>query len=141
MVSTKTLFLKHYYRRQGQPRPRPRLNSQPQGATKATAQNTQSESALNVSLSHKSGFQKLPCLQYKKRSTRTCPKLVHIFAWKLVSRASKQVSRNLGPLWQPGVYNDTNARVARKMFVCFVFMCFSPQIQAAPNLLQTSHLR
>ena len=34
--------------------------------------------------------------------------LVHIFAWKLVSRTSKQVSRNLGPLWQPGLYNDTN---------------------------------
>ena len=32
-------------------------------------------------------------------------KLVHIFAGKLVSRTSKQVSRNLGPLWQPGVYN------------------------------------
>ena len=25
------------------------------------------------------------------------------FAWKLVSRTSKQVSRNLGLLWQPGV--------------------------------------
>ena len=35
-------------------------------------------------------------------------KLVHIFAWKLVSRTSKQVSRNVGPLWQPGVYNDAN---------------------------------
>ena len=35
-------------------------------------------------------------------------KLVHCFAWKQVSRTSKQVSRNLGPLWQPGVYNDTN---------------------------------
>ena len=35
-------------------------------------------------------------------------KLVHIFARKLVSRTSKQVSRNLGPLRQPGVYNDTN---------------------------------
>ena len=35
-------------------------------------------------------------------------KLVHIFARKLVSRTSKQVSKNLGPLWQPGVYNDTN---------------------------------
>ena len=35
--------------------------------------------------------------------------LVHIFAWKLVSRTSKQVSRNFGPLWQPGVYNDTNS--------------------------------
>ena len=34
-------------------------------------------------------------------------KLVHIFAWRLVSRTSKQVSRSLGPLWQPGVYNDT----------------------------------
>ena len=34
-------------------------------------------------------------------------KLVHILAWKLVSRTCKQVSRNLGPLWQPGVYNDT----------------------------------
>ena len=34
-------------------------------------------------------------------------KLVHIFTWKLVSRTSKQVSRNLGSLWQPGVYNDT----------------------------------
>ena len=34
--------------------------------------------------------------------------LVHILARKLVSRTSKQVWRNLGPLWQPGVYNDTN---------------------------------
>ena len=34
-------------------------------------------------------------------------KLVHIFAWKLVSNFSKQVLRNLGTLWQPGVYNDT----------------------------------
>ena len=34
--------------------------------------------------------------------------LVHIFAQKLVSRTSKQVSKNLGPLWQPAVYNDTN---------------------------------
>ena len=32
--------------------------------------------------------------------------LVHIFARKLVSRTSKQVSKNSGPLWQPGVYND-----------------------------------
>ena len=32
---------------------------------------------------------------------------VHIFARKRVSRTSKQVWRNLGPLWQPGVYNDT----------------------------------
>ena len=36
--------------------------------------------------------------------------LVHISAWKLVSRTSKQVSRNLGPLGQPGVYNDTNSK-------------------------------
>ena len=35
--------------------------------------------------------------------------LVHIFARKLVSRTSKQVSKNLGPLRQPGVYNDTNS--------------------------------
>ena len=34
-------------------------------------------------------------------------KLVHIFARELVSRTSKQVSRNLGPLWQPGVHNYT----------------------------------
>ena len=40
-------------------------------------------------------------------------KLVRIFTWKLVSRTSKQVSRNLGPLWQPGVYNDTNLRAFR----------------------------
>ena len=33
-------------------------------------------------------------------------KFVHIFDWKLVSRTSKQVSRNVEPLWQPGVYND-----------------------------------
>ena len=39
--------------------------------------------------------------------------LVHIFAWKLVSRTSKQVSRNLGPLWQPGVYNNTNTSCFR----------------------------
>ena len=37
-------------------------------------------------------------------------KLVHIFARRLVSRTSKRVSRNLGPLWQPGVYNDTNSK-------------------------------
>ena len=36
--------------------------------------------------------------------------LAHIFARKLVSRTSKQVSKNLGPLWQPGVYNDTNTK-------------------------------
>ena len=41
-------------------------------------------------------------------------KLVHIFARKLVSRTSKQVSRNLGPLWQPGVYNDTRLSVAKE---------------------------
>ena len=35
-------------------------------------------------------------------------KLVHIFARKLVSGTSKQVLRNLGQLWQPGIYNDTN---------------------------------
>ena len=34
-------------------------------------------------------------------------KLVHILNWKLVSRTSKQVSRNLGPLWQLGVWNRT----------------------------------
>ena len=39
---------------------------------------------------------------------------MHIFAWKLVPRTSKQVSKNLGPLWQPGVYNDTRGP---KMFV------------------------
>ena len=33
---------------------------------------------------------------------------MHSFAWKLVSKVSKQVSRSLGPSWQPGVYNDTN---------------------------------
>ena len=32
-------------------------------------------------------------------------KLVHIFGKKLVSRTSKQFLKNLGPLWQPGVYN------------------------------------
>ena len=32
---------------------------------------------------------------------------VTIFIWKLGSRTSQQVSRNLGPLWQPGVYKDT----------------------------------
>ena len=35
--------------------------------------------------------------------------LVHVFARKLVSRTSKQVSKNLGPLWQLGVYKDTKA--------------------------------
>ena len=30
-------------------------------------------------------------------------KLVHIFVWKQVSRTSKQVSRNSGPLWLLGV--------------------------------------
>ena len=34
--------------------------------------------------------------------------VVHIFAWKLVSRTSKQASRYLGPVWQPGVYNGEN---------------------------------
>ena len=29
-------------------------------------------------------------------------KLVHVFIWILVSRTSKQVSVNWGPLWQPG---------------------------------------
>ena len=48
--------------------------------------------------------------------------LVHIFAPKLVSRTSKQVWRNLGPLWQPKVYNDTmvlsypQAIVSRRAF-------------------------
>ena len=35
-------------------------------------------------------------------------KLVHIFARKLLPNLSKQVSINLGPLWQPGAHNDTN---------------------------------
>ena len=35
--------------------------------------------------------------------------LVHIVVWKLVSRTPKQVSGNLGPLWQPGVCNDTKS--------------------------------
>ena len=39
-------------------------------------------------------------------------KFVQNFAWKLVSRTSKEVSRNWGPLWQPGVYNDTNIELA-----------------------------
>ena len=34
-------------------------------------------------------------------------KLAHIFEKLVVSRTSKQVVRNLGPLWQPRVYNDT----------------------------------
>ena len=34
---------------------------------------------------------------------------MHIFAQKLVSGTSKQVPRNSGPLWQPGVCNDTNS--------------------------------
>ena len=66
-------------------------------------------------------------------------KLVHIFARKLVSRTSKQVSRNLGPLWQPGVYNDTITRASttiaeligeRLIFCCQVtkqsYMQYSP---------------
>ena len=32
--------------------------------------------------------------------------LAHIFAQKLVPELRKQLLRNLGPLWQPGVYND-----------------------------------
>ena len=43
-------------------------------------------------------------------------KLVHIFAWELVSRTLKQVSRNLGPLWQPAFYNDTNLRIMNGSF-------------------------
>ena len=47
-------------------------------------------------------------------------KLVHIFAQKLVSRTSKQVLRNLGPLWQPGVYNDTKGKcLGSPVFGCF----------------------
>ena len=42
--------------------------------------------------------------------------LVHIFAWKLVCRSSTHVSRNLGPLWQPRVYNDTKAWATRPFF-------------------------
>ena len=45
-------------------------------------------------------------------------KLVHIFARKLVSRTSKQVFEKLGPLWQPGVYNDTNHYSTRKRPEC-----------------------
>ena len=41
---------------------------------------------------------------------------MHICAQKLVSRTSKQVSRNLGPLWQPGVYNDTTQNDCRQTF-------------------------
>ena len=37
---------------------------------------------------------------------------MNIFACELVSRTSNQVSSNLGPLWQPGVYNDTNSFLA-----------------------------
>ena len=48
-------------------------------------------------------------------------KLVHIFAWKLVSRTSKRVSRNLGPLWQPGVYNDTREVI----LLCFEVVFFA----------------
>ena len=32
------------------------------------------------------------------------------FARKLVPNFSKQASKSLGPLWQPGVYNDTKER-------------------------------
>ena len=46
------------------------------------------------------------------KSARIFGKLVHIFARKIGSRTSKQVPRNLGPLWQPGVYNDTLAKGA-----------------------------
>ena len=46
-------------------------------------------------------------------------KLVHIFARKLVSRTWKQVLTNLGPLWQLGVYNDTNPyRVMLRYYRC-----------------------
>ena len=40
--------------------------------------------------------------------------LAHIFARKQISRTSKQVSKNLGPLWQPGVYNDTNPNMGSR---------------------------
>ena len=43
-------------------------------------------------------------------------KLVQIFARKFVSRTSKQVLRNLGPLWQPGVYNDTKILWTKRFY-------------------------
>ena len=48
-------------------------------------------------------------------------KLVHIFARKLVSRTSKQVSKNLGPLWQPGVYNDTNSTIVAHSHLALMY--------------------
>ena len=57
--------------------------------------------------------------------------LVHIFelvripVWKLVSRTSKQVSRHSGPLWQPGVYNDTNESLVTQVSSCYT--ACSPQ--------------
>ena len=50
--------------------------------------------------------------------------LVHIFARKLVSRTSKQVLRNLGPPWQPGVYNDTNVHGQNGVDLSFS-LCFA----------------
>ena len=43
--------------------------------------------------------------------------LAHIFARKLVSRTSKIVWINLGPLWQPGVYNDTKEKAKNGIYV------------------------
>ena len=52
--------------------------------------------------------------------------LVHIFARKLVSRTSKQVSKYLGPLWQPGVYNDTNSNTISYYLIVFFFILTFP---------------
>ena len=52
---------------------------------------------------------KIPDTFLQRVRANTFGKLVTIFTWKLVSRTSKQVSRNLGPLW-PGVSNDTNLK-------------------------------
>ena len=47
-------------------------------------------------------------------------KLVHILAWKqVIKRTLKQVSRNLGPLWHLGVYNDTKESVSSSCVQCF----------------------
>ena len=55
-------------------------------------------------------------------------KLVHIFGKLLVSRTSKQILRNLGPLWQPGVDNDTNFEGFRPFYMNqnseLNFLCF-----------------
>ena len=65
--------------------------------------------AIRVNPSNPSRPQIIACNHIFGKLVHIFRKLVHIFAQKLVSRTSKQFSKNLGPLWQPGVYNDTDS--------------------------------